>query len=77
MFTGLKPATLGRRFTALASAMTLVALLSGNVAAYQLVGDDGGSSASSPCYVAPAVEIDQLLRAKLATTSGCNVIANG
>ena len=71
------PAPLSRRLTALASAFALVALLSGNAAAYPLDRDDGVSvsAPSSPCHLAAEVVLDRHLAAKLRTTAGCAVIA--
>ena len=77
MRTRRKSTTFGRRLMALASAMTLVALLSGNVAAYELDRDDANSGPPSPCQLDPGVVLDQHLMAKLGTTAGCEVIVFG
>ena len=71
-------APLGRRLTAaVASAIALVALLSGSAAAYPLDRDDGVRTPSSPCQLDPGVVLDRHLIAKLRTTAGCAVLALG
>lgn len=74
MFTVHTPVT--GRLSASASAIALVMLLAGNVAAVQLDRDPGASNTNT-CQGASRNVHDQHLRLKLVTTAGCNVIRNG
>ncbi len=84
MFTGIATvqrhgtrARLGRRIAASASALALVMLLTGNVAASRLERDDQGNGALVTPRLNPTVVSRQWISLKLATSAGYRILVYG
>jgi hypothetical protein len=66
-----------RRWSALGGALAVAVLLSGNVAAFQLVRDDGGNQPLVTPKVSKKAAVGQQLRFKLATPAGYDALVRG
>jgi hypothetical protein len=69
--------TFGRRLSALACALTLAILLTGNVAAFQPERDNTGPATLVTPKLIPANGSSQWVRFKLATPAGHQVLVYG
>ena len=69
--------TIGRRISAIACALTLAVLLTGNVAAFQLERDDAGPATLVTPKLSPVNGSSQWMRFKLSTSAGHKILVYG
>jgi len=69
--------TFGRRLSAIASAIALVVLLTGNVAAFQLEGDGTRTATLVTPKLSSVNGPSQWMRFKLSTSAGHKILVDG